>query len=371
VDGVTRPIACMRSRSVSITGATGFIGWHLAEAFRDAGWVVRAIVRPGNTKPLPDGIDSIAAALGPGQEGRRREGQKGRDGQKNRHRLEGQERQEEQEAQGQEGQQRRALTRAVEGCDVLVHAAGLTRARRASAFDAVNVSGTRAIVDAVNTAGARLIAISSQAAIGPGSLDCPSREDDAPRPMTPYGRSKLAAETVVRSCARVPWTIVRPSSVYGPRDRQFLPVFRFASRGLFLQATDPATPFTFIYIDDLTRGVLLAAGDEHAGRTMFLGHPDPLTAEELLKQLATVFGRRYRPRRVPRLALRAAALAGECSWLFGLEPVLDRARLAELGAGGFVCAVDRARDLLGFTAAVPLQEGVERTARWYRNQGWV
>jgi nucleoside-diphosphate-sugar epimerase len=170
----------------------------------------------------------------------------------------------------------------------------------------------------------------------------------------------------------VPWTIVRPSSVYGPRDRQLLPVFRFASRGLFLQATNPATPFTFIYIDDLTRGVVLAAADDHAAdRTMFLGHPDPLTADALLKQLATVFGRRYRPRRVPRLALRAVALAGECSWWFGLEPMLDHARLAELDAEGFVCSVDRARDLLGFTAAVPLQEGVERTARWYRNQGWV
>ena len=330
----------MRNRSVSITGATGFLGWHLAEAFRDAGWVVRAIVRPGNTKPLPDGIDSMAAELGRG-EGRREEQGKG-------------------------------WRRAVEGCDVLVHAAGLTRARRASAFEAINVSGTRAIVDAVNAAGARLVAISSQAAIGPGSVARPSREDDAPRPLTPYGRSKLAAETVVRSCARVPWTIVRPSSVYGPRDRQFLPVFRLASRGLFLQATDPATPFTFLYIDDLTRGVVLAAGDEHAaGRTMFLGHPNPLTADELLRQLATVFGRRYRPRRVPGLALRAAALAGECSWLLGLEPVLDRARLAELSAGGFVCTVERARELLGFTAAVPLPEGVERTARWYRNQGWI
>jgi nucleoside-diphosphate-sugar epimerase len=321
----------MRKRSVSITGATGFIGWHLAETFRDDGWVVRAVVRPGNTKPLPGGTDSIEAALGPGP-----------------------------------------LTRAVEGCDVIVHAAGLTRAPRASAFDAVNVSGTRAIVDAANAAGVRLVAISSQAAIGSGSVGCPSREDDAPRPLTSYGRSKLAAETVVRSRARVPWTIVRPSSVYGPRDRQFLPVFRFASRGLFVQVTAPTTPFTFIYIDDLVRGVLLAAADQHAaGRTMFLGHPDPLTADVLLRQLAAVFGRRYRPRRVPWLALRAAALVGECSWLLGFEPILDHARLAELDAEGFVCAVDRARELLGFTAAVPLQEGVERTARWYRNQGWV
>src|ERR1700736_3358781 len=136
----------MRSRSVSITGATGFVGWHLAEAFPEAGWAVRAIVRPGNTKSIPGGIDSIGAALGPGQ-----------------------------------------LARAVEGCDVIVHAAGLTRAPRASAFDAVNVSGTRAIVDAANAAGVRLGGISSQPAIGSGSVGCPSREDDAPRPLTSYG----------------------------------------------------------------------------------------------------------------------------------------------------------------------------------------
>jgi nucleoside-diphosphate-sugar epimerase len=358
----------MRRRSVSITGATGFLGWHLAEAFRDAGWAARAIVRPGNTKPLPHGVDSIEVALGPGHE--RSDGQRPQPGPEARDRREGLEGAERHE--GEKGQERGALARAVEGSEVLVHAAGLTRAARASAFAAVNVSGTRAVVDAANAAGARLIAISSQAAIGSGTVDRPSREDDASRPLTPYGRSKLAAETVVRSYARVPWTIVRPSAVYGPRDRQFLPLFRFAARGLFLQAADPTTPYTFIYVDDLTRGVVLAAADEHAaGRTMFLGHPDPLTAEILLRQLATVFGRRYRPRRVPRLALRAAALLGEWSWWFGLEPVLDRARLAELDAEGFVCAVDRARDVLGFSAVVPLQEGVERTARWYRSQGWV
>src|SRR5271169_4888994 len=113
----------MRSRSVSITGATGFLGWHLAEAFRDAGWVARAIVRPGNTKPLPQGVDSIEAALGPGQE--RLDGERAEQGPRVGNGHEGRE-----GADGQErdkGEDRGALARAVEGSEVLVHAAGLTR----------------------------------------------------------------------------------------------------------------------------------------------------------------------------------------------------------------------------------------------------
>lgn len=320
----------MKSRSVSITGATGFVGWHLAEAFRLAGWRVRAIVRPGGVKPVPDDVERVESALHPA-----------------------------------------TLSAAIGESDVVVHAAGLTRALDASAFE-FNVSGTRAVVDAVNATGARLVLISSQAAMGAGTISRPTREDDLPRPLTPYGRSKLAGEAVVRTDARTPWTIIRPTTVYGPRDHQFLPIFRLAARGIFLQVVPPATAFTFIYVDDLARGVVLAAeGERAAGQTLFLGHPDPLHADDLLRALAAVFGRRYRPWHVPDLVLRAFAWGGQLAWKFGEEPLLDHARLTELGAEGFVCAVDRAREVLGVTAAVPLPDGLARTAQWYRNQGWV
>lgn len=320
----------MKSRSVSITGATGFVGWHVAEAFRRAGWRVRAIVRPGGVKPVPEGVERIEAALNAA-----------------------------------------TLSAAIGESDAVVHAAGLTRSLDSSAF-AFNVSGTQAVLEAVNAAGARLVFISSQAAIGTGTIGRPSRENDEPRPLTPYGRSKLAAEAAVRERARTPWTIIRPTTVYGPRDRQFLPLFRLAARGIFLQVVPPTRAFTFIFVDDLARAVVLAAEREGpSSQTLFLGHPEPLTADDLLRGLAGVFGHRHRPWRVPDLVLRAFAWGGELAWRFGEEPLLDRARLTELGAEGFVCAVDRARDLLGFTAAVPLSEGLTRTAQWYRNQGWV
>jgi nucleoside-diphosphate-sugar epimerase len=320
----------MKRRFVSITGATGFVGWHLAEAFRLAGWRVRAIVRPGGIKPVPDDVERVESAL-----------------------------------------HSATLSAAIGESDVVVHAAGLTRAFDPSAFE-FNVSGTRAVVGAVNATGARLVLISSQAAMGTGTVIRPAREDDVPRPLTPYGRSKLAGEGVVRAEALTPWTIIRPTTVYGPRDRQFLPIFRLAARGIFLRIVPAATAFTFIYVDDLARGVVLAAEGERAtGQTLFLGHPDPLRADDLLRALADVFGRQYRPWHVPDFVLRTFAWGGQLAWRFGEEPMLDRARLTELGAEGFVCAVDRAREVLGVTAAVRLPDGLARTAQWYRNQGWV
>ena len=85
----------------------------------------------------------------------------------------------------------------------------------------------------------------------------------------------------------MPWTILRPCAVYGPRDRGFLPLFRLARRGLTLLATPPATRFTFMFIDDLVSAIVLAATDPRAaGETFFVGHPEPQRIEALMRALA-------------------------------------------------------------------------------------
>jgi nucleoside-diphosphate-sugar epimerase len=321
----------MKSRSLSITGATGFLGYHLAQAFKNDGWNVRAIVRPGTAKPLPEGVAALQAPLARGW-----------------------------------------LEPAFAGADLVVHAAAAIRAPTEIAFTATNVDGTRAVVAAANAAGARLLHISSVAAIGPASAAAPAREDDPPHPINGYGRSKLAGEEVVRAAARTPWTIVRPSAVYGPRDRGFLPLFRMARRGLFLYAAPPSTAFTFVYVEDLVDALLRAASDDRAiGQTFFVGYPEPVTSENLLRAIAEAVGKPYRPRFLAPIALDAAAALGELAWRFGRRPLVDRGRLAELRSGGFVCAVDRIRDALGFVAPTSIRDGVERTARWYRLNGFL
>jgi nucleoside-diphosphate-sugar epimerase len=321
----------MKSRLVSLTGATGFLGQHLAEAYHSGGWRVRAIVRPGTRKPLPVGIERRESSLTSS-----------------------------------------LLGAAVAGSDLIVHAAGLTRARSEDAFNAVNVAGTRAVVEAANACGARLVHVSSQAAIGPGTVERPARETDAPRPVNAYARSKLAGEAVVRDESRGPWIILRPSAIYGPGDRAFLPLVRLAGHGLFPMVVPGATPFTFVHVDDVVRAVLLASEDHAADSdAMFIGHPEPQTTEAFLRQLAVAVGRRFRPMPIPRLLVHAVASLGDLAWKLGGEPIFDASRLAEFGAAGFVCSADHARQALGFTATVTLPAGLEQTVRWYRNQGWV
>ena len=218
----------MRGR-IAVTGANGFIGENVVRYLSGAGWKVQAIVRPGRRCTVPDGVELIAAPLVAAE-----------------------------------------LVRVAAGTDVIVHAAGRTRAATARQLQIANVEVTREAVHAAAELGARLIHISSQAAAGPGTPERPRSEDDPPSPLTAYGRSKLAAEEVVRTSHRLRWTIVRPALVYGPADRNTLPLFQLARRGIALGAArSPAPAYTFVHVDDVARGIEAAATTRTAERQVF------------------------------------------------------------------------------------------------------
>ncbi|MGE0449624.1 MAG: NAD-dependent epimerase/dehydratase family protein [Vicinamibacterales bacterium] len=321
----------MRSRSVSVTGATGFVGWHVADRLTREGWSVRAVVRRGNRKPVPAGVAVVESDLSSG-----------------------------------------GLAEAFAGTDVVVHAAGIVRAPNDAVFTAVNVAGTAAAAAAAARLDARLVLISSQAAGGPGTSDARRREGDPPAPVNAYGRSKLAAECAVRSVNGLQWTILRPSAVYGPRDRGFLPLFRWARLGLCPMVTKPGMCFTFLHVHDLARAVQSAVErDESSGETLFVGHSEARSALDLMRSIAASVGRPCHPLPVPAGALSALAALGNAAWRLGIAPVIDAGRLVELRAEGFVCSVDRARAVLGFDAETGLDEGIARTADWYRSEGWL
>lgn len=321
----------MRSGSLSVTGATGFVGWHITDTFLRHGWEVRAIVRPGNTKPLPVRAKVVEAGLDPGE-----------------------------------------LSRACAGTEIIIHCAGAIRAPSEEAFNEVNVQGTHAAAEAARRVGARFIHISSQAAGGPGTIAHPRTEFDQDAPVNAYGRSKLAAETAVRMTPKLQWTILRPSATYGPRDTSFLTLFKMAKRRVLASPTRRDSSFTLIHIGDLAEAVRLTVLSEQSiGETMYVGHPQPRTASEIMRIVSSVCGRRSRAGRIPQAALSTAAAFGELWWKTGSRPMIDSGRLAEFQAEGFVCSVSRIQSIVGFVADTVLEDGMARTARWYRDQGWL
>jgi dihydroflavonol-4-reductase len=303
------------TRRVAVTGASGFIGRHVAEHLAARGMTVEPVRRP------------FARA---------------------------------------------SLTAALRGAGAVVHLAGVVSALHEHEYMAANVEGTRVVAEAACDAGVPLINISSLAAAGPASPRTPRSEDDPPAPINAYGRSKLAGEQAVARVDGLRWTTLRPGVVYGPGDRALLPLFKVAARGVMPLVGRLDAAYTFIHVRDLVRAVAAAIDAPASGDAIFVGHPRPATTREILEGVRAAAGARAAVVRIPMLLTHTAALAGDLAGMLRGKPtVINSRRYAELAAEGFVCRVDRLRDRLGIIAEIGLKEGLADAFAWYRREGWL
>jgi nucleoside-diphosphate-sugar epimerase len=317
------------TRTVALTGATGFIGWHVARRFQLSGWRVQALVRPESRRPVPDGVERISAPL---------------------HEAD--------------------VISACKGASLLVHMAGAVGHHSTDEFVRTNVNATGEVARAARALGIRLVHTSSLGATGPYPPDDPPTEDSPLTPINAYGESKRRSEEVIRSVDRLEWAIVRPTLVYGPRDRLFHPVFKMSRHGLFPVPNAHAV-YNVVHVDDVARGIEMVGTAPVTSEVFFIGHPQPIAVVDLLAHLASVFGRRFRPLTISPVALRAMAEVGSLLSYVGIRAPIDRDRLKEITADGFVCRTDKARDRLGFVATTELRQGLASTAEWYAQNGWL
>jgi len=303
------------SRRIAVTGSSGFIGSNLVEALSAKGDEVLRLARPFDPSRIADALRGAAA---------------------------------------------------------VVHLAGRVSAVRERDFAEANVEGTRAVAEGARRAGVPIVHISSLAAGGPAPAAAPRSESDPPAPITAYGRSKLESERAIAAMDGLRWTILRPTVVYGPRDRGMLPLFRMAARGVLPLVGRRTAAFMFVHVDDLIRAIDRAIDAGAHGETLFVAHPRPATTREVLEAVCAAVGRRAPIVPIPDAVLRAACAAGDlAARLRGRRILLDSSRYRELSADGFVCRVDRLRERLGVVAEIDLGSGLARTAAWYRSQGWI
>jgi nucleoside-diphosphate-sugar epimerase len=314
---------------IAITGATGFIGRHLAARLSRRGDRVRAIVRPDSPRAAPGGVQVVRAPLtGDG------------------------------------------LRSAFDECDTVVHLAGLVAAPSEADYVAVNVDATREVAAAARRNGAGLVHISSLAAAGPAPASRPRGEDDPPRPITTYGITKLAGERAVADTPGLSWTMLRPGVVYGDGDRALAPLITLSKLPIVPLVGRPDAAYTFVHIDDLVRAIV-AAVDAHEDRLVcFVGHGEPVRPREMFDELRAIGRRHGIVVRIPAPVVWAAANVCEgLGRLVGRTLPIDRRRYDELYSEGFVCRVDRLRERLGVVAEVGLREGLEKSAAWYFRRG--
>ncbi len=272
-----------------------------------------------------------------------------------------------------------ALRKGCDGAEVVFHVAGLTAARNRSEFFETNVEGTRTLVAAIRNAPQdlrRLVYVSSQAAAGPVKRDEVKTEADPPHPVSNYGASKLAGEDLVRE-SDLPWTIVRPPSVYGPRDVQFLRLFKIARLGIVPVFGSPRQQLSIVHVGDLVHGMCAATATE-ANHIYFICHPEIVTSGSLVKEVYAALKGEHRRKAypvvipIPAPVTRAALWAsGFVSKLTGSASVLSPDKSNEFLAPAWTCSPAAIERATAWRAEIGMELGLRQTAQWYRVEGWL
>ncbi len=320
---------------IAVTGGTGFVGSHLVDTLCDAGLRPRVLVRDSSS---PRWIGARSVDWVPGSLA-----------------------------------DRDALRALVEGAGTVIHVAGVVRAFRADDFERVNRGGTARLVLAMRGAAptARLVHVSSLSAVGPSAVPGGVSPDAKPHPISDYGRSKLAAELEVRGVTGVTnWNIVRPPTIYGPRDTDVFQFFRMARSGVVLVPGGERW-VTVAYVADVVRGILAAAVVE-PGRVFHLGGPEPHRMSDLVRTLAKAGRVRAQALPVPASAVRIVGLGGAVVGRLGLRRIAmtpDKAR--ELVARHWTADTSSSLAALGLRPVVRFADGAHETWAWYRKQGWL
>ncbi|MCH7760546.1 NAD-dependent epimerase/dehydratase family protein [candidate division TA06 bacterium] len=323
-----------------VTGGTGFIGSHLVEALLEQGIQVTCLVRKESSL---QSLSSLPLSF-----------------------LEGDLKNEE------------VLQRGIQGQDFVFHLAGLTKAMDREEFDQVNHQGTRNLLRAslaVKGSLRRFVYFSSLAAVGPSLTAEPPKDSVDPSPINSYGESKRRAEEfLLQYTEELPITILRPPTVYGPRERGFYLIFRYIRRGWMPLAGSGDRLLSILYVKDLVRAALLVLETPKTiGKVYFISDNTLYSWSEVAHTIASALN--VHPIRfihIPILFLYLASLWEEgFSRISRRPPLLSREKVREIQERYWICDSSMAKEDFGYTPLYSLKQGVAETALWYQDQGWL
>ena len=318
-----------------VTGGTGFVGSHLIDALLKRGDTVTALVR---TPARAAGLAARGVRLVQGD-------------------LDA----------------LPALRQAAEGTEVIYHVAGRVAARNDAEFLQANRDGTANLLAAAQERGApRFVLVSSLAAAGPTVRGVPLSGGEPPRPVTAYGRSKLAGEAVVRA-GPLPWTILRPPMVYGPRDTEVLRLFKMARWGVSPVFGKGDQELSAIFGPDLAEALIAAGTSANAiGKTYLPCHPDVFTSGALARQIGVAVGRDVLVLSVPEVIGRGLLAAiGGAAKLTGTASVLSSEKANEFFEPAWTGDPSSLMADTGWRPGTDLSKGLAETLAWYRAEKWI
>ncbi|MBI5360652.1 MAG: NAD(P)-dependent oxidoreductase [Planctomycetes bacterium] len=324
--------------NILVTGATGFIGSHLVEALLKRKYHVACLVRKTSNLRWLTGLD-VELVYG-------------------------------------ELSNPADIEKAIAGRDYFYHLAGVTKAFTKEEYFKGNYQSTKTLMETCANSRhslKKILHVSSLAAAGPSLDGTPLREDCACKPVTWYGESKLQAEAAILPFMdKLPITIVRPPIVYGPRDTDVFDYFKTIKCGIRL-LTGRGKKYSIVYVEDLVEGILSACETPvSAGRIYYIADPRIYEWENIADAIKKTIGRRTITLNMPHCVIGLAARVNEniCK-CFNKKTIFNRQKAMEILQPNWVCDTAKATAELHFAPKYTLEQGIQKTYEWYKENKWL
>jgi len=322
-----------------VTGATGFVGGHLAAELLKKGYLVSVLVRKTSDLSglVHTGVELVFGDVS----------------------------------------DKESLKKIFFDFDYIFHVAGLIKAKSTDEFFQANAQGTKNLLEVLfdsDYSVKRFILVSSLAASGPSSDSQPKRETDRSEPVSTYGQSKREAEKIaLEFSGKIPVTIIRPPAIYGPKDKQLLNFFKLAKWGIIPLVGKDKNYFSLVYVQDLVDAIILAAENPKAqGEIYFVADGEIYDWEKAGDIVAEVWGKKPFKFTPPMFLLYLAAVASELGGkITGKAPYLTRRKLSEIHYRYWICDISKARMELNFRPKFDFRRGAQETINWYRQNKWL
>ncbi len=262
--------------------------------------------------------------------------------------------------------------------DYIIHNLGATKCKNPADFEKINCKYVTNFAEALvetDSVPTQFIMMSSLSAWGVGDERgfTPLSADDAPRPNTLYGRSKIKAEQFLMSIPSFPYVFMRPTGVYGPREKDYFLMMKSIKAGFDFSVGYRKQLITFIYVRDLVQAVFLAIDKGVTRRGYFLSDGDAHRSTDFRYYVSRLMDKKVViPIRIPLWVLKVVSYIAE--WYAGLSgetSTLNRDKYRIMKQRNWVCDITPARRELGFSPQYDLQRGVAETYQWYKDAGWL
>ncbi len=329
------------SYNLLITGATGFIGGFLAQEAIDQGYKVFAAVRASSdTKYLETltNISIIEVNLADPQ----------------------------------------SISNAIttNHIDYIINNAGLTRSKSQDQLNKVNASYLDNLFNGIKLSKTnikRVVHVSSLAAYGPADYTKKGviKNSSIPHPVTMYGKSKLLGESIIKNQSSQPYVIIRPTAVYGPKEKDLFTIFKMINGGLQTKVGFSPQKLTFIYVKDLVVYMINALTQGPDNEAYFISDGKYYSNHEFNELVKTTLQKKTLKLSIP---LPVIKMLGYLSQIWGnitnTYPPLNIDKVQEIKAKSWVC--DTSKNInLGYTPKYSLEKGIEETVAWYKNNNWL